>query len=128
MSDRPRRIEVTIDELVLHGFEPRHRERIAEAVRSELAEALAGWNPTTGADDAHLDGGSFSVPADASPAAVGRGVARQVAQRLPGGGRSASSQSVGSQSGGSQSGGSQSAGSQSIGSQNQPTGTAGGRT
>ena len=82
MSSRARRIEVVIDELVLHGFDPRHRERIADAVRAELAAVLEGWSPAAGDGVARVDAGSFTVPAGAPPAVVGRGAARQVGQIL----------------------------------------------
>jgi hypothetical protein len=38
---RPRTIEVHIDELVLHGVDRSHGQRIAETVQSELAALLA---------------------------------------------------------------------------------------
>jgi hypothetical protein len=82
MSSPARRIEVVIDELVLHGFDPRHRERIADAVRAELAAALEGWSPAAGDSLARIDAGSFTVPAAAPPAIVGRGAARRVGQIL----------------------------------------------
>jgi hypothetical protein len=82
MSARPRRIEVAIDELVLHGFDVRHRHQIAEAVQAELAAVLQDWSPRTGASAGRLEAGSFAVPAAAPPAQVGRGVARQVGQAV----------------------------------------------
>ncbi len=82
MSARPRRIEVAIDELILHGFDVRHRQGIAEAVQAELAAVLQGWSPTAGASADRLEAGSFAVPAAAPPAAVGRGVARQIGQAV----------------------------------------------
>ena len=82
MSSPARRIEVVIDELVLHGFDPRHGERIADAVRVELAAALEGWSPAAADGAARIDAGSFTVPAGAPPAVVGRGTARQVGQIL----------------------------------------------
>jgi hypothetical protein len=82
MSSPARRIEVIIDELVLHGFDPRHRERIADAVRAELALVLESWSPDAGDGVARVDAGSFTVPAGAPPAVVGRGAARQVGQIL----------------------------------------------
>jgi hypothetical protein len=39
--NRPR-IIVEIDELVLHGFDPRDRSHIGDAVRTEMATLLAG--------------------------------------------------------------------------------------
>lgn len=82
MTARPRRIEVAIDELVLHGFDVRHRQRIAEAVQAELATVLQDWSPTAGATAGRLAAGSFTVTAAAPPAAVGRGVARQIGQAV----------------------------------------------
>ncbi len=37
----PRPVRVHIGELVLHGFDPRDRHAIGDAVRNELGEALA---------------------------------------------------------------------------------------
>lgn len=85
MSGPVRHIEVAIDELVLHGFDPRHRERIAGAVRAELAAMLEGWSPATGDSVDRIDAGSFTVPAGAPPAVVGRGAAWQIGQVLHGG-------------------------------------------
>jgi hypothetical protein len=82
VTARPRRIEVAIDELVLYGFDVRHRHSIAEAVQAELAVVLQGWSPTAGASAGRLEAGSFAVTAAAPPAAVGRGVARQVGQAV----------------------------------------------
>jgi hypothetical protein len=82
MSSPARRIEVVIDELVLHGFDPRHRDRIADAVRAELAVALEGWSLAAGDSVTSIDAGSFTVPAAALPAVVGRAAGRQVGQIL----------------------------------------------
>jgi hypothetical protein len=38
---KPREIDVHIDELVLHGFEPANRWRIADALQQELRGLLA---------------------------------------------------------------------------------------
>jgi len=54
MSARPGRIEVVIDELVLHGFEARQRDGIVAALRAELAAALEGWTRATGTSVDHL--------------------------------------------------------------------------
>ena len=71
-------VRVEIDELVLHGFEPADRHEIADALRAELAGALAGWHPGEGRMATHLDAGSFDVPATATPAATGQAIARKV--------------------------------------------------
>lgn len=83
MSSRPRRIEVVIDELVLHGFEHRHSDAIAAGLRTELAAALADWRPAVGADIDALDTGSIRHHGPMSPRALGRTVARYVAAALP---------------------------------------------
>ena len=38
---KPREIEVEIEELILHGFEPRDRWRIGDALQQELRGLLA---------------------------------------------------------------------------------------
>jgi hypothetical protein len=85
MTAPPRRVEVEIGELVLHGFDGGQRDEIAAAVRAGLAAALEGWRPAAGASAAHLEAGSFAMPAAAPPAVVGRGVAHQIRQALSGG-------------------------------------------
>lgn len=82
MSTPSPRIEVRIDELVLHGFDARHRRGIADAVAAELATALQGWAPSAAARVTRLDGGSVSLPPAALPAAVGRQVGRRIGDRL----------------------------------------------
>jgi hypothetical protein len=82
MSSPARRIELIVDELVLHGFDPRHGARIADAVRVELAAALEGWSPDAGVSLARVDAGSFTIPTAAPPPVVGRGAARKVGQIL----------------------------------------------
>jgi len=47
------RIEVLIDEIVLHGFEPRERHAIGDAIRDELTRLLA------------IDAGGRALPAAA---------------------------------------------------------------
>jgi hypothetical protein len=75
-------IELHIEELVLHGFAPGDRHRIAEALQSALMHLLA--DPTmrgslaTPRETARLDGGSFQVPAHAKPKAIGAQVAQSV--------------------------------------------------
>jgi hypothetical protein len=78
----PRRIEVEIEELVLHGFDPRDRHSIGKAVRSELSRLLTeGGVPSSlghAGNVPHLDGGSFGVRRGTTPKAVGSQVARAV--------------------------------------------------
>jgi hypothetical protein len=84
--ERPKRtpanIELNIDELVLHGFAPGDRYRIAAAVERELARLFAehGVPPSllTGGDLASLDGDAFQVVPGAKPDAIGSQVAQSV--------------------------------------------------
>ncbi len=75
------KIELVIDELVLHGVDPRQRHAIGDAVALELtrlarayASELSGRRST---DVARLDGGGFETPAR-TPAGVGAGIANSV--------------------------------------------------
>jgi hypothetical protein len=72
-------VRVRIDELVLHGFDPRDRLAIGAAVERELARLFAaeraGAAPA-GAD--RVDAGSFEVPRDAAPGAVAAEIARAI--------------------------------------------------
>jgi hypothetical protein len=82
MSEAP--LEVEIDELTLHGFDPRHGGAIGESLQNELAEALSGWQPTRadGESTAAIDAGAVRVPAGAAPGHVGRAVGARVARAL----------------------------------------------
>ncbi len=81
----PSRVEVMIDELVLHGFAPGDRYAIAEALEQELTRLLSEQGvPQTfmqGGEVERLDGGSFPVTA----AAKGTSVGEYAAQTLYGG-------------------------------------------
>ena len=72
-------VHLHIDALVLEGFDPRDRQRIADAVKFELARLLAerGCVPRAGARDV-VDAGQFALPARPTPSAVGGLVAKQV--------------------------------------------------
>ena len=84
-GDRRNTIDLHIEELVLHGFDPGDRYRIGAAVEAELARLLSeqGVSPALarGGELATLDGGSFDVAPGASP----EGVGGQVAQAVHGG-------------------------------------------
>ena len=62
---KPSRIEVTIDELVLHGFAPGDRYAIAAALEKELARLLSeqGVAPALmrAGDTERIDAGSISL-------------------------------------------------------------------
>ena len=78
-------IQLHIDELILHGFTPADRVRIAAAVQNELARLLAaeGVPPTLaqGGPIPVLDGGDFEITPGMSAQAIGV----QVAQGIYGG-------------------------------------------
>ncbi len=77
---QPQAIELHIEELVLHGFEPHQRRAIAQAVEEALSGLLAerglppGW--AEGAQIDRLDAGQFEVMPAAPPAAIGSEVAQ----------------------------------------------------
>jgi hypothetical protein len=77
-------IRVHIEELVLHGFAPADRERIARAVQAELATRLlaSGVSPAlAGAPIDRIDAGAVRV---AEPAAAGAPVGAVLANVLGG--------------------------------------------
>jgi hypothetical protein len=82
------RLEVQIDELVLHGFAPADRLRIGEAVQRELARLIGEGDIARlargRAEMARLDAGSFQVAAGGDPEVIGGQVARAVHAGLTG--------------------------------------------
>ena len=79
-----RPIELHVEELVLHGFDPHQRHAIGDAVHGKLARLLAAHGITSAGtiDVAHLDGGSFALRPGAR--AAGEGIARNVHAALGG--------------------------------------------
>jgi hypothetical protein len=79
-------IQLRIEGLVLDGFSPGDRYRIAEAMQGELAQLLA--DPITRAslaaprETAQLGGGSFRVAANSKPEAIGVQVAQSLQRGL----------------------------------------------
>lgn len=75
-------VHVRIDELVLHGFAPGDRGRIAEAVQSELTRLLVetGVPPalTGGGSAERLDAGAFATGVATRPETTGARIARAV--------------------------------------------------
>jgi hypothetical protein len=90
------KIELHIEELVLHGFAPNGRYGIGDAVKRELARLLSegdippSWNRD--ADIARLDGGTFQMSAGALPTTIGTQIANTVYLSI-GGEKSASEKS-----------------------------------
>jgi hypothetical protein len=76
------RIRVEIGELVLHGFDPRDRRAIGDAVAAELTRALEAQPFASRPRSAdRLDAGSIgAVPRP--PQAIGAAIARTVHERL----------------------------------------------
>jgi hypothetical protein len=74
-------LRLHIDELVLHGFDPRDRLAIGAAVERELARLLVGEGDSEGLSGgaaARVDGGSFDVAHEAPPGVVGVEIARAI--------------------------------------------------
>ena len=78
----PPNIELHIEELVLHGFQPGDRQRIGLAVQQELTRLFTeqGLPPglSSGGAVPSLDAGSFNHAPNAKPAAVGQQIANSV--------------------------------------------------
>ena len=68
-------VELHIEKLVLHGFAPSDKHRIAAAVKEELERLIkargAPTGPEHGIHRAHLDGGSFCVRIGERPDSIG---------------------------------------------------------
>lgn len=75
------RIELHIEELVLHGFSPHDRARIGDALEAALATQLAAIDYTASRDASchRIDAGSVALPRNAVPGAIGGAVADAVA-------------------------------------------------
>ncbi len=87
-STVPSAVEVQIGELVLDGFDPRHRHSIGDAVERELVRLLEGGEGARGmnqgaeADVTRLDAGSFQAAPDASAASIGAVLAQMIIRAL----------------------------------------------
>ena len=81
MSD-PRSISIHIDELVLEGFGHADRDRVAEALASELSRLLMerpiAPNILAEHSVARIDAGSFAMDPGASSAQIGAAIAGAV--------------------------------------------------
>ncbi|MDQ6661378.1 MAG: hypothetical protein M3Z24_10480 [Chloroflexota bacterium] len=85
----PQRIELHIEELVLHGFAPGDRYAIGEAVQCELQRLFTrqGIPPhmmQQSRSVGRLDGGTFSVDPAAQADIIGTQVAHSVYEGLTG--------------------------------------------
>lgn len=79
---KPGNVELRIEELVLHGFEPADHHRIGEVVESELTRLFVEEGvPTSLTREAGIDlvdGGAFEAQPDSGAEAIGALVARAV--------------------------------------------------
>ena len=75
-------IELNIEELVLHGFQPGDRQRIGLAVQQELSRLFTEQGLPTGLSSGgavpSLDAGAFHNAPDAKPGAVGQQIANSI--------------------------------------------------
>lgn len=78
---KPARVEVEIEELVLHGFAPLDRHAVAEAVQRELARLVAA-GPPPARDADRLDAGSFPAPDGRDTGELGARIASSVGEVL----------------------------------------------
>ena len=78
------RLELHIDEIVLHGFSPHDRHAVGDAIAAALREQLTGTAPALAAagDAAQLDAGTIAVAK--TPAGTGAAIAAAVASALGG--------------------------------------------
>lgn len=79
-------IQVHIQELILHGFDPATRYHVADAVQSELTRLFA-HQPVShalqqGGEARYLNAGSFKVTPTMKADAIGSQVARSVYNSL----------------------------------------------
>jgi hypothetical protein len=77
-----RNVELRIEELILHGFEPGDRDRIGEALQRELSQLFTeqGTPPSLTREHAiaRLEGGAFDAPSSSEPETVGSRLARSL--------------------------------------------------
>jgi hypothetical protein len=84
-------VELHIEELVLHGFQPADRYRIGAAVERELLRLITEQGLPGEHDEdlhlPHLNAGEFSMPSGVSSEAAGREIAHRVHASLSGSAR-----------------------------------------
>jgi hypothetical protein len=82
MGLKPMNVELHIEELVLHGFAPGDRYRIAEAVERELQRLLAEQGAPAlfsgSVDLTRIDAGAFNMMQDANSEMIGAQVAQAI--------------------------------------------------
>ncbi len=83
---KPQRIELHIDELVLHGFEHTDRYAIGEAIERELTRLLGTGDIRMQSSD-RIDAGSLTLASGAKPQRIGTQVAGRIHRSLTRGDR-----------------------------------------
>lgn len=90
-----RPVRIQIDELVLYGFDPGERHRIAAAAQKELARLVQNEGAPAFAGIAspvdNLDAGAIRIPSGATARAAGVRIAASIYQGLQGQSRSGQS-------------------------------------
>ena len=76
-------IRLHIEELVLHGFDPRDGHAIGDAVRSELTAVLAERQVSQSASVRSIDGGEVYTASVRDTKPIGHAVASAVRGGLP---------------------------------------------
>ncbi len=86
MNRKPYNIELHIEELVLHGFSPRDRDAIGEAVQRELTRLFVEQGGYAslgrGFEAERVDGGEFQVKSGAKAEGIGKQVGQSVYNSL----------------------------------------------
>lgn len=79
-------IEISIDQLVLHGFEPGQRMEIAAALEQSLQQAFAaqGIEQWQSAEVYMANAGHITLPAGARSHVIGNSIGQSVAAAIQG--------------------------------------------
>lgn len=77
-----RPIEVSIDELTLHGFDPRSGGAFVDALRAELSDVLAGWQPSASVAREALELGAVHVASGTPAGQAGRAVGGRIGRAM----------------------------------------------
>ena len=77
---KPRAIDVHIEELILHGFDPGTRWNVGDALDNELRGLLAkeGIPPAWQASPERIEAGTVRAHAESIPAVIGTEIARAI--------------------------------------------------
>jgi hypothetical protein len=79
---RPSRVEVWIEELVLHGFSALDGHAVGDAVERELGARIAAQSAVAPLPAGHVDAGEFDAPDGLGADALGSRVAEHVGMAL----------------------------------------------